>query len=482
MKRLLSIIAVLVLALSANVVSAQSRNSYFMEGSYFRTDMNPALAPTRGYVALPGMSGVGVDIPSNFLSIDNFIYQKDNQMVSAFHGSVTADEFLGKLPDTGRLGVNANVNVLGVGFYAGKMYWNFGARVRSNTDVTISKDLFSALKTLGNGTYDLSNTNVSSNSYLETYVGTSFPIGKHVNLGVRAKFLVGVLNLHTEFDKVEAVVGRESVAAQLRGKVVANSIFVDQGRIRAGEAFSTDMLVFNDVSMLFNNAKSFGAALDLGLELKFCRDHLKISAAVTDLGFIKWKAMTNYSASANADLRFDGFNLQTGEANTKAEFEMFTDKPSAEDYRTALNASLNVGVEYNFLRNHFAIGLMSHTEFIGKQIYSELTASLNIRATNWISATVSHTFLANNKLGVLGAAINFHPRVLNIFIGADFIDTRYGRYGNIPVPRYQNSFNVYAGVGFNFARPKFMREAVKDVGMTKAERKAERLSKRYSAN
>lgn len=72
--------------------------------------------------------------------------------------------------------------------------------------------------------------------------------------------------------------------------------------------------------------------------------------------------------------------------------------------------------------------------------------------------------------------------MLNIFIGADFIDTRYGRYGDIPVPRYQNSFNVYAGVGFNFARPKFMREAVKDVGMTKAERKAERLSKRYSAN
>lgn len=231
-------------------------------------------------------------------------------MVSAFHGSVTADEFLGKLPDTGRLGVNANVNVLGVGFYAGKMYWNFGARVRSNTDITISKDLFSALKTLGNGTYDLSNTNVSSNSYLETYVGTSFPIGKHVNVGVRAKFLLGVLNLHTEFDTVEAVVGRESVAAQLRGKVVANSIFVDQGRIRSGETFSTDMLVFNDVSMLFNNAKSFGAALDLGLELKFCRDHLKISAAVNDLGFIKWKAMTNYSASANADLRFDGFNLR----------------------------------------------------------------------------------------------------------------------------------------------------------------------------
>lgn len=478
MKRLLILVAAIVLFAGGNGVMAQSRNSYFMEGSYFRTDMNPALAPTRGYVALPAMSGVGVDIPNNFLSVDNFIYQKDGKMVSALHGSVGADEFLGKLPDMGRIGVSANVNLFGVGFYARKMYWNFGARVRSNTDVYLSKELFSALKTLGNGRYDLSNTNINSNSYLEAYLGTSFPIGRHVNIGVRGKFLVGVLNLHTEFNSVYADVAHDNVSAQLRGRVVANSIFIDKSRITPGEALSLDMLAYNDVNMLLNNAKSYGVALDLGVELKFFNDHLRVSAAATDLGFIKWKAMTNYAASAKADLNFGGFNLTTGEMDAKAEVEMLTDTPSAEDYRTILNASLNVGVEYNFLRNHFAVGLLSHTEFIGEQIYSELTASLNIRATNWLSATVSHTFLENNKLGVLGAAINIHPRVLNIFIGADFIDTRYGRYGQYPVPRYQNSINVYAGVGFNFARPKFVREAKID---TDSERRAARLSKRYSA-
>jgi hypothetical protein len=298
-------------------------------------------------------------------------------------------------------------------------------------------------------------------------------------LGLRAKFLVGVLNLHTEFDKVYAEVAEDRVAAQLRGRVVANSILIDQRRIVPGETFSTDMLVYNDMNMLLKNAKSFGAALDLGLELKFFRDHLKISAAVTDLGFIRWKANTNYSASASADLNFEGFDFLAGEAKSKADYNMVVDKPSAEDYNTMLNASLNVGVEYNFLRNHFAVGVMSHTEFINNQVYSELTASLNIRATNWLSATVSHTFLANNRLGVLGAAINIHPSVINIFVGADFIDTRYVRYGKMPIPRYQNSINVYAGVGFNFARPKFVREAAK---ASKAERRAERLSKRYSAN
>jgi hypothetical protein len=75
---------------------------------------------------------------------------------------------------------------------------------------------------------------------------------------------------------------------------------------------------------------------------------------------------------------------------------------------------------------------------------------------------VSHTFLANHKLGVLGAAINIHPRALNIFIGADFIDTQYGKFKNIPIPRYQNAVNLYVGVGFNFARPKFVRQAERE--------------------
>lgn len=478
MKKLISLLLVVVAIFTADTLSAQSRNSYFMEGSYFRTDMNPALAPTRGYVALPGMSGVGIDIPNNFLSVDNFIYQKEGQMVTALHRDVTSDEFLGKLPELGRLGVNANVNILGFGFYANRMYWNFGTRLRSTTDITMSKDLFSALKNLGNGTYDLANTNINSNSYLETYLGTSFPIGKHVNVGIRAKFLVGLLNMHTEFDSLSATVTSQGVAAQLRGRVVANSIVVDQSRVQPGTMIGSnimDMIVYNDPGFLLKNAKSFGGAIDLGVEIKMLKDHLKLSVAVTDLGCINWKAKTNYSAAASADFAFNGFNVNEGALDMDSSFEMLTETPSAEDYRSVLNGSLNVGLEYNFLRNHFAIGLMSHTEMYNKNLYTELTASFNIRATNWLSATVSHTFFANNKLGVFGAAINIHPRVLNIFIGADFIDTQYGRYGNIPVPRYQNSINVYAGVGFNFARPKFMREEQR---AAKEARKLARQTKR----
>ena len=148
-------------------------------------------------------------------------------------------------------------------------------------------------------------------------------------------------------------------------------------------------------------------------------------------------------------------------------------------YRTRLNFNLNAGVEYNFLRNHFAVGLLSHTEFYSSECFTELTASLNIRPVNWITLTASHTFFNNNRPGIFGAAINIHPRVLNIYVAADFIDPNFvlgpeiaalgGK--NLLISRYAKTINLYAGVGFNFGRPKFIRQELKE---KKAERKAAR--------
>jgi hypothetical protein len=454
MKRIIAIVVALITLWGVDSATAQSRTSYFMEGSYFRTDLNPALIPTRGYIALPGISGVGVDVPSNFLSVDNFIYKRDGQMVTALHKSVSSKEFLGRLPELGRVGVNANVNILGVGFYHDKTYWNFGLRLRSTTDINISKELFAILKTMESGSYNLASTNINSNSYLETYLGASFPVGDYVNIGVRGKFLVGLESMYTEFERVEASVGQDRLAATLRGRVVANTILVDRSKLRPGDRVSLDMFDLSSANSMLKSARSFGAALDLGVEVKVCNDHLKVSAAVVDLGFIKWSASTNCSAVGSYDLSFEGYDIEAEELNANFGGEFVIENPLPKGYVSMLNASFNVGVEYNFLSNHFALGLLSHTELYNKKLFTELTASFNIRATNWLSATVSHTFLANHKLGVLGAALNIHPRGINIFIGADFIDTRYVRFKHYPVPRYQNSLNLYVGIGFNFARPK----------------------------
>ena len=157
MKKIVYTLLFIAASLTAINTTAQMRTSYFMEGSYFRTELNPALAPTRGYIALPAMSGVGVSLSNNFLSVNNLFYKNNGEVVTALHGSVSADKFLNRLPKTGFIGANINANILGVGFYTKRSFWSFGINLRSSNDITMSKDMFTALKSLGNGHYDLCN-------------------------------------------------------------------------------------------------------------------------------------------------------------------------------------------------------------------------------------------------------------------------------------------------------------------------------------
>lgn len=457
MKRVLILLVGLIAFVGIDSASAQSRNSYFMEGSYFRNDMNPALAPTRGYLALPGISGVGVNLSQNFLSVDNFFYQRDNQVVTALHGSVTADEFFGKLPEQGKLALDTKLNILGVGFYAKKMFWTFGVNTNISADMAMSMDAFKALKTLGNGTYDLGDTAVEANAYMDAYLGTSFRVHDNVNVGIKAKFLVGVVTAEAQFSEAKANVDPDAVNAVANGSFRANGIFFDN---------RLDGMMNTDLNYLLNNINNFGAAIDLGVEVRLLDDHLKISAAVTDLGFIKWsQGTTNISGKLNGNFYFNGFNLETMEADSDGNFEYALDEaPLGGNYISRLNFSVNAGVEYNILKNHIAFGLLSHTKFCNTMTYTELTASVNFRPTNWLSATFSHTFLNKNCPGVFGFALNVHPCVLNIYAGIDFVETRYVNGPTIsdmqiPLPRYMKSMNAYVGVGFNFGRPKFLKEA-----------------------
>ena len=469
MKRVLILLVGLIALVGIENVSAQSRNSYFMEGSYFRNDMNPALAPTRGYIALPAMSGLGINMSQNFLSVDNLFYQRDGQVVTAFHESVSADEFLSKLPSQGKFALDTKVNVLGLGFYAKRMFWTFGVNTNISADMAMSMDAFKALKTLGNGTYDLGDTALEANAYMDAYLGTSFRVHKNVNIGIKAKFLVGLATAEAQFNELKANVTPDAVNGVINGTFRANGMFIDN---------RTDEFMSADYNYILNNINNFGAALDLGVEVRLLEDHLKLSAAITDLGFIKWTTgTTNISGKLSGDFYFNGFNLETQEVDGDGSFEAKMDEvPQGGDYISRLNFSVNAGVEYNILKNHIAFGVLSHTKFCGTTTYSELTASVNFRPTNWLSATFSHTFLNHNRPGVFGFALNIHPCALNIYAGVDFVDTQWVngptvKGTQVPLPRYMKSMNAYVGVGFNFGRPKFLK-GEKQAKIEKREKKS----------
>ncbi len=462
MKKIFILLVSAIAFVGLGSASAQLRSSYFMEGSYFRSDLNPALAPTRGYVALPGISGFGLNVSNNFLSIDNFVYQRDGGLVTAFHDSVSSQEFFGKLPSEGMFALDTKINIVGVGFYVKKMFWTFGVNTNISADMAMSMDMFKALKTLGNGVYDLGNTAIEANAYMDAYLGTSFRVHDNVSVGVKVKLLMGIATLDAQFSQLKANVSPDVIAAQMNGTWRANGFFLDNSGL-TGSDFDIEEAFIEDPAAMLGNFKNYGLAVDLGAEVRLFDDHLKLSAAVTDLGFIKWQPNSHISGGVTGNFSFAGVNLEEPEVESLGDFELKMNNNSKNlGYRTKVNTSLNVGAEYNILNNHIAFGLLSHTKFCGTTTYSELIASVNLRPTNWISATVSHTFLNKNRPGIFGLALNIHPRVINIFAGLDFIDTNWVvgpeiKGKSISLPRYAKSLNAYIGVGFNFGRPKFMK-------------------------
>ena len=455
MKGFNKIIIVLVAVLGGVITSsAQMRTAYFMEGSYFRTDMNAALAPTRGYIKLPMVGGLGIDFSNNYFSVDNFFYKRDGGIYTFLNNGVSADEFLGKLGNQGKMSLNLNTSILGFGAHTKKIFWNFGINLRSNTEITLSKDMFAALKNLSNGYYDLGNTHLSNREYIDVGLGFAIPIKEFMTFGFRVKGLVGIADISMKMDKMYLDVNENIVKAELMGGIRANAPFLSSN-YAVGGPLSTEGLFLSDPSAILKGVKSWGLGADLGFEFRFWEDHIKVSVAANDIGFIKWHASSTVNAKGSANFSYDGFNLTTGEAKIDGGYnaEMAA---SEGQYITRLSCSLNGGVEVNMLNNWIAVGLLSHTEFCQNFTRTELTASVNFRIGRWLSTSFSHTFLNGNQPGVLGWALNLHPPGLNVFLGADFIDTRYAVYKNLLVPQYQTSANVYVGVGFNLGKAKYM--------------------------
>ncbi|MBQ5647661.1 MAG: hypothetical protein IIV16_00890 [Alistipes sp.] len=459
MKRFNKIIIVIAAVMcGVTTASAQMRTAYFMEGSYFRTDMNAALAPTRGYIKIPVVGGLGVDFGNNYLSVNNLLYQRNGGIYTFMHSSVSADEFLGKLGNKGKLSANVRTTLLGFGAHTDKLFWNFDINLRSNTEVTLSKDMFVALKNLSNGYYNLGDTHISNREYVEAALGFAIPIKDFMTFGFRVKGLVGLADVSMQADKMYLDINENSVRAELLGGIRGNSPMFRHG-YNVGDPFSVDGVLQRDMMQALKGIKSWGLGADLGFEFRFLEDRLKVSIAANDIGFIKWHGPSTVNAQGNANFTYDGFNLSTGEANLGYGFEATMAQPEGA-YTTRLTCSLNAGIEYNILKNWIAFGLLSHTEFCQNFTRSELTASVNFRIGRWLSTSFSHTFLNGNQPGVLGWALNIHPTGFNLFLGADFIDTRFAVYNtanrSIPIPKMMTSANVYVGVGFNLGKAKYM--------------------------
>lgn len=120
----------------------------------------------------------------------------------------------------------------------------------------------------------------------------------------------------------------------------------------------------------------------------------------------------------------------------------FSETPS-QSRTTMLRSTINLGAEYAVARNRVSFGLLSNTRIYKPKAYTELTASVNYRPTDWFAATVSYSFI-HSAFETFGFALNFSPSWINFFIGSDYMFTKVNPQF---IPIRASAANLYFGLG-----------------------------------
>lgn len=452
MKKIFSVlVAVVGMLMVVESAEAQLRTSYFMNGSTQRYDMNPALSPKRGYIAIPVVGSLNTSLETNFLSTDNFFYPngENNGVVTYMHKSVSAEKFLEKLPDINSLELGLNTQIIGIGNYFSGGFWSVGVRLRSETNVDIPKDFFALTKTLSQGTYDIAGMGIESNNFIEASLGYTFPVQDVFTLGFRAKVLLGLARVSAKIDQMNIEIGEEAYRAEMAGSIESNIAgynFQDiEGEVTM-DSFVGHLTDFNNFNP--SNINSIGFAVDAGIEWTFRDEQIRLSAAVNDLGFNAWNANTSFCAAIdNVTFAFEGYDLENNEVKFESPDNIVLHTTSDQiEGKQKLHTSIVVGLEYNFLNDIIGVGALWNKKIYANRQWNSIGGALTLRPTTWLTASASYSWI--NKLGVLGVAMNLHTSWANIFFGADYIATKYGTAngGAIPIPLNQNSVNFAFGV------------------------------------
>lgn len=433
----------IVTLLLAAVVAAQNPTAYFMEGSTFRSQFNPAFAPLRGYVNIPGAGGIQVGTGGN-LAVSDILYPRGGSLVTLLDNTVSAAEALGNLRERNLLGTDARVNLIGFGAFTRnrKNFWSFDLNLRVNQDASLPYSLFEFLKK-GSST-DIRDVSVGVDSYLEAGFNYSFPLlNDKLYIGVRGKFLVGAARAELRYDHLKATLDENVWRVDATGvlDVTAAGTTVETSLNDRGE----ETYKPNDLDFEPKKPAGYGFAVDLGATYDIL-PNLQASLAVNDLGFISWSGKHNVSGRSAKELTFEGVQVDEYGTSTQPEFDLdileFT-PIEARSHSKMLRASLHAGLEYELWRHKIGIGLLYSARFWEYKTLHNITGSVNFHPVRWLTLTGSYTVI-DTRGGAVGLALNLHPGWINFFIATDLLTTKHTPQW---VPVDKSSMNVTLGLG-----------------------------------
>ena len=451
-----------------------SRAAYFLEGYNYRHEMNPALAPERGYVAMPVLGNLGIGTQAN-IGVNTLIYKKpDGQLTTFMNKSVSSSEFLGNLSKTNKLLTGVNLNIISLGFKGFGGYNTLGISVKADVGMSLPKGLFEFMKvgqTGPNTRYDFGDMRLRVMSYAEVALGHQRQVTPELAAGVKVKFLLGLAHLDANIKKMDVSMGDKTWVIDGDGEIfigAGNGLYVPTNAESGKELDKpsrSEQIDFDGIEYNNFGLAGFGMAFDLGATYDMSRfvDGLRLSAAVTDLGFIKWNGAAVGRMPGRA-WEFDGFqdiaidDTQDGYDDNKIDQQLedlgdrlvdclnFEKQSQKESETRALHATLTIGAEYDMpFYKRLSAGFLFTQRMAGCFSWTEGRFSANVKPTNWFDATVSYG--ASTFGSSFGWMLNFHPKGFNFFVGSDH---QFFKITPQFVPVGHLNTNIQLGINFTF--------------------------------
>lgn len=467
----------------------QNRSAYFFEGATYRHELNPSFMGERNYVGMPGLGNFSLGVQST-AGVGDFLFVKSNgDLMTFMHEEVGRKEFEKGLPKRVKLGLNLNETLLSTGFYAWGGFNTLGISVKSTTNLSVPDEMFKFMK---NGVdapegshYKVKGLHALSTNYAEIALGHARQFDEHWTVGAKAKILVGLAKATVKIDELdivatpdnwqitpsgaEAYLSAKGLIAPTKGEtgnydesdyeLDAAGNRTEQLKPGAEHLLSYDDFDYETGDM---GPAGFGMAFDFGVTYRL-NDEWTFSAAVLDLGFLRWKHTVK--AVMENKFEFDGFteipiNSDLGDNDPNSidnqadrigddleEMYKFTKVGEGMKRSTALAATLNLGAEYTLpAYNRLKFGFLSSSRFQGRHSWSEARVSANVSPLNWFEASVNYALSNFGSTG--GLMLNFHPCGFNFFLAADMPIGKYSPKYYAPINRA--AVNVNLGINFTF--------------------------------
>lgn len=441
--------AALVLLMSCIAMTGQAqylRTSYFMDGAQYRLQINPALAPSRGYIHLPAIGQTNASIHSNALGMSDVFDLIKNADDADYY---TTDKFVNRLVDRNTAVVNAGTDLLSVGKWHGSSFISFNIGVKADGYIVAPHELFTFMrdmKGMNNNDYnnymrDMSLEELNLNAYTEVGVGYTRLIGDCVSIGGRIKGLLGLGNINLKVNKAIVQTNLSGIDPNMDWTQAGFAELIDA---RGTANIDVDAVLetsFKGLELPVNSdgfiddvdfetsrmgISGFGGALDLGVAVDVTRN-FTLSASVIDLGFIKWsKGSTRVAYSNSDDLSFDSSKpgditrfigvVGSGKA-LNWDMVRLTPAPEASKSRTTTLAStMALGAEYRLLDNKLSLGALYTHRFAKPDNESELTLSAAVHPSTLVDVAVSYSPVMGGGSS-FGVAMKLGP----LFVGTDYM-------------------------------------------------------------